>query len=404
MAALNVTMIGSAALHPAGRGQIERLVGTVKIMLKKMLSVQTTLNWEYLPYLCAKIINSTVSPKTGFTPQAMVFGTVSEGQSMLSIHNLIQPHHMVMSNKQHIEDLNKEIKTMVELATDKLKELRIITNERLNKNRVERKFKPNDYVFVLDRLQVPGSARPLKTKFHPSPYVVIKTYATTTLVKRLADGFQSCYSNDDLKRYDATSPLFKDLPPEVSKVLLHDFRNLLNADLCTLTKYDALGVPDGLELFDPVDNTDINQTMVDNGEINIFDNVRNEHVQDEFEPESNTSKWEDINNSLATKLDVPPIPDTVGLPVHKEPPDEEEQQLIAELTKPGREQLEELTDLHTFHPDLNIDSNAESESEEEVDELPDIPQQNVRTLRNRTVSIKEPKQKSHPKTVTFENA
>jgi hypothetical protein len=190
----------------------------------------------------------------------------------------------------------------------------------------------------------------------------------------------------------------------VSKVLLHDFRNLLNADLCTLTKYDALGVPDGLELFDPVDNSDINQRMVDTGEINIFDNVRNEHVQDEFEPESNTSKWEDINNSLATKLDVPPIPDTVGLPVHKEPPDEEEQQLIAEFTKPGREQLNKLTDLHTFHPDLNIGSNAESESEEEVDELPDIPQQNVRTLRNRTVPIKEPKQKSHPKTVTFENA
>jgi hypothetical protein len=144
--------------------------------------------------------------------------------------------------------------------------------------------------------------------------------------------------------------------------------------------------------------------MVDNGEVNIFDNVRNEHVQDEFEPESNTSKWEEINNSLATKLDVPSIPDTVGLPVHKEPPDEEEQQLIAELTKPGREQLEEFTDLHTFHPDLNIDSNAESESEEEIDELPDISQQNVRTLRNRTVSIKESKQKSHPKTVTFENA
>ncbi len=106
---------------------------------------------------------------------------------------------------------------------------------------------------------------------------------------------------------------------------------------------------------------------------------------------------------MATKLDVPPIPDTVGLPVQKDPPDEEEQQLIAELIKPGRERLEELTDLHTFHPDLNLDSNAESESEEEVDELPDIPQQNVRTLRNRTIPIKEPNQKSHSKTVTFEN-
>ena len=116
MAALNINMIGSAALHPAGRGQIERLVGTVKIMLKKMLSVQTSLNWEYLPYLCARIINSTVSPKTGFTPQSMVFGTLGENESMLSLNNLVQPHHMVLSNKQHIEDLNQEIKTMVKLA------------------------------------------------------------------------------------------------------------------------------------------------------------------------------------------------------------------------------------------------------------------------------------------------
>jgi hypothetical protein len=94
----------------------------------------------------------------------------------------------------------------------------------------------------------------------------------------------------------------------------------------------------------------------------------------------------------------------VGLSAHKEPPDEEEQQLIDELTKIGREQLEELTDLHTFHPDLNIDSNVESESDEEAEELPNIPQQNVRTLHSRAVPITKSKQKSHSKTATFENA
>jgi transposase InsO family protein len=44
MASLNIQIIGSAALHPEGRGQIERLVGTVKTLLKKMLSVKTSLN------------------------------------------------------------------------------------------------------------------------------------------------------------------------------------------------------------------------------------------------------------------------------------------------------------------------------------------------------------------------
>jgi hypothetical protein len=68
MAALNIHIIGSAALHPEGRGQIERLVGTVKTLLKKMLSIKTSLYWEFLPYLCAKIINSTVSPKLDLHP------------------------------------------------------------------------------------------------------------------------------------------------------------------------------------------------------------------------------------------------------------------------------------------------------------------------------------------------
>jgi hypothetical protein len=42
--------------------------------------------------------------------------------------------------------------------------------------------------------------RSLKTKFHPSPYIVVKSYNTTILVKRLADGFMSVYSNDDIKK------------------------------------------------------------------------------------------------------------------------------------------------------------------------------------------------------------
>ena len=71
--------------------------------------------------------------KTGFTPQAMVSSTLGDNQSMLAMNTLVQPHNMVFSNKQHIEDLNHERKTMVQLAADKLTELRLITHERLNK-------------------------------------------------------------------------------------------------------------------------------------------------------------------------------------------------------------------------------------------------------------------------------
>jgi hypothetical protein len=314
MAALNIQIIGSAALHPEGRGQIERLVGTVKTLLKKMLSVKTSLNWEFLPYLCAKIINSTVSPKTGFTPQSMVFGTMNENVSPLNLDLTVQPHHMVSNSKQYIDELNSEIKDMVSKAHAKLMDLKVETNARLNQNRVTKHFKPNEYVFVLDRLQVPGSSRPLKTKFHPSPYVVVKSYPTTTLVKRISDGYQTSYSNNDLKVYDKTSPLFKDLPTEVSKVLLHDFQNLLTSDFCTIAKFDNFEILNAIELFDPVDHDRMNQSMVDEGSVNLFDED-SQNITNNPSPNtgSENSQWNRINRAIENNPAVPHMPDSTEL-------------------------------------------------------------------------------------------
>jgi hypothetical protein len=52
----------------------------------------------------------------------------------------------------------------------------------------------------------------------------------------LADGFITLYSNNDLKRYDKTSPLFNTLPPEITKVLLNDFSDFITTDFTEITK------------------------------------------------------------------------------------------------------------------------------------------------------------------------
>jgi hypothetical protein len=139
---------------------------------------------------------------------------------------------------------------MIKIATDKLTQLRLITNEKLIQTRTEKNFKTGDIVFTLDRSTVPGSSRVLRTKFSNSPYVVIKPLWVTTLIKRLADGFITLYSNNDLKRYDKTSPLFNTLPPEITKVLLNDFSDFITSDFTEITKYDPFDIPDGVELFD----------------------------------------------------------------------------------------------------------------------------------------------------------
>ena len=255
MSALGITVINTSAIHPQGRGQIEREVGLVKLMMKKMLATSSSesFNWEFLPYLVAKILNNTISTKTNCKPAEMVFGKTNPGSTFWDNETLAQPHHLVKTNTQHIEILSKEIAKMVKEAIERLTQVRMITNEKLNKNRVNKNFKPNDIVFALDRYQIPGNTRPLKLKFFPSPYLVLKPLWTTTLVRRISDGFTTLYNNDSLKKYEGADPLFSTLPVEIRRVLLHNFQEFLTSDFTTITKFDDFSLPTGIKLYDPVE-------------------------------------------------------------------------------------------------------------------------------------------------------
>ena len=198
-------------------------------------------------------MNHTVTPRTGFKPVEMIFGQDKMAQSFLDRDRLLPIHHLVRANKEQITQLTEELKTMSSKAQETLIQLRMDKHEKINKNRIEKHFKPNDIVFVLDRYQLTGNTRPLKTKFFPSPYVVLKPYYTTCLIKRLADGFTALYSMDDIKLYKGTDPIFSTLPPEVTKVLLHNFRDLIDTDFKIILKHDPLDLPTGIPLIDTVD-------------------------------------------------------------------------------------------------------------------------------------------------------
>jgi hypothetical protein len=250
LAACKIKVIGSAALHSAGRGHIERLVGICKTLLKKFLATRPTLEWRFLPLLVSKFFNNSVSPRTGFKPQEMVFGSTGQGDFFLNLESYVPAHYSVRNRQEEIDKLTMEIADMTAIATEYLTEQKLKINANLNKHKITKQFQKNDFVFVLDRTVVPGSSRPLKTRFHPSPYIVLSPKFTSSLLMRLADNFQAVYSNNDIKKYEHTSPLFRTLPTEVSKILLHDFRNLLESDLCTIAKYDPLSIPTGVQLFD----------------------------------------------------------------------------------------------------------------------------------------------------------
>jgi hypothetical protein len=58
---------------------------------------------------------------------------------------------------------------------------------------------------------------------------------------------------DDLKKYQGTDPIFSTLPPQVNKVLLHDFRDLIDTDFKIILQHDPLDLPTGIPLVDTVD-------------------------------------------------------------------------------------------------------------------------------------------------------
>ncbi len=253
-ASINIEVINSSAQNPPSRGKAEKAVGTVKTLLKKLLATASsqTLNWEALPFMISKIYNHTVTPRTGFKPIEMIMGSGKTSKAFFEQNDITPIHHTIHNNKTIVEKLTEEVNRLSEIAhknLDKLKNNRISIE---NKNRIRKKFKRGDIVYVLDRYIVPGNPRPLKTKYYPSPCTVLHSYHTTTLIKRIADGFQALYSNNDIKKFHKTSPIMALLPQEVQNVLLHDFKSLLEEDLITIIKYDHLNIPRAATFSDSV--------------------------------------------------------------------------------------------------------------------------------------------------------
>ncbi len=65
---------------------------------------------------------------------------------------------------------------------------------------------------------------------------------------RLADNFKTLVSKDDIKKYKGTDPAFNDLPQEIKRILVNDFKDLVVTDFNEILRLDTLDVPNGIEL------------------------------------------------------------------------------------------------------------------------------------------------------------
>jgi hypothetical protein len=295
------------------------------------------------------LMNHTVSVQTGFKPAEMIFGKDKMAQAFFDREKLLPVHHSVATNKESLERLTEEIKTMSKMAQETLLKIRTETHETVNRTRMDKQFKQNDIVFVLERYNLPSNTRPLKSKFYPSPYVVLKPYFTTCLVRRLADNFTALYSMDDLKLYKGTDSMFSTLPVEVNKILLHDFKDLIDSDYLTILQHDPLDIPTGIPFIDTVspnipDDQDIcnpirgeaiaEQEISFNHEApsEVFKDQSNQIIEEEIEedgPEiTGPITWSRAKNQIKEQDKIPEILPKPNLtPASLETIEEEEEQL-----------------------------------------------------------------------------
>ena len=216
LATLGIRKLQLSALNPQGKGFAESRVKIAKNLLKKLVVSQPDYNWGGLTYLVSKIINNTVSPRTGYSPNDLIYGPELENSSKSFFYNEMPKLHPLISNQaDQISDRRDQLKLIIENTRKQLFEERSKTTEKVNKFKTNRDFKRDDIVLVLDKYSTPGHTRPLKTIYHPSPHIILTTYPVSCKVKRLSDGFITVYHNDFLKKYSKMDNSFLQPPQPV---------------------------------------------------------------------------------------------------------------------------------------------------------------------------------------------
>ena len=246
LALLGLNKVKTSSLNPKARGLVERKVGLVKSLLKKYLALEKTYDWGNLPYLIAKIINSSICSKTGVEPYTLMLGhTVAPfGEGIVKVHPLID------SFADSIKERNEALRTKTELIRSQISKDQIKKNEQLNKNRYPKHFREGMIVFVKDRKVIEGNTRPLKSLYSQSPYIVNRVMTSTLSVKRLCDSFQQVFAKDDVKPYQKLIGFFDDLPTEIREIITQniELKNLSSKQIETLKISSPIDFPGGLDL------------------------------------------------------------------------------------------------------------------------------------------------------------
>lgn len=236
-----------SSLNPYNRGEVEVTIRTLKTLLAKFLTPNTTYNYDYMLFNITMMLNSQIKASTGYSPLEIIYGKFSRLAQGPWPNEYVQPriHPLCYSQKETIEKQSREKSQICEeirIESDKDKETR---TQKLNKNRPKFTYEKGDILFVLDL----STDRPkLAPKYHPSPFLCVKPKPKSCVVIRMADGQVRCYRNSMFKKFVPFDPYFQDISQELQNVFIKDVSDYNLADIQLIMDFDNFEIPP--ELFE----------------------------------------------------------------------------------------------------------------------------------------------------------
>lgn len=317
---LRIKVLNTSALHPAAKGRAEVCVKTVKTVFKKILNTakHDTYDWTLLPYIATKILNTTKSTKSKYTPFEQVFGTNYPGAWILG-NPLNKGHTLLLNKAERVKLLSDKTEQIIQSTKKLVQNIREKQNQDKNKNKITREFKTNEIVFVKDNQVVEGASRPLRLRYDRSPYVIEQVLHTTVVCRRLSDGMKFLYSKNMLKKYIPNHSSYDYLPQEVRRALLVKFEDISMQDFSDIAMMDNMTLPPALHITKLADDEIvITETKEHTEPLNLdpppdFDTIQDEpeQTQDLDTEDNDLSRNRLINNAPEPTTTQPPTPEII---------------------------------------------------------------------------------------------
>lgn len=236
--ALGTKLNMSTARQPQTDGQTERMIRTLKEMLRSYVSEQKN-NWaEMLPYV-EFAYNDSVQASTGHTPFFLNAGDhPNRPTSLLS--------HADTARAPAALDLLAELRTALAQARENIKSAQQRQQQDANRSRRDATFKVGDKVLIsTDNVRLPaGPARTFDAK-QDGPYEITAVPSSVTVKLRVPHGrkFHPVFHISQLKRYnDGRDSAFPGRVAPPTPPPLHYTEDLWEVERC-LKKEMRKGTP-----------------------------------------------------------------------------------------------------------------------------------------------------------------